>query len=105
MKHITPTSIRCHHCGNIYTFPGSANSHKRDLELRFALCPHCKYSRDENALRKYWGKPRCWGCNIPFELFKEYSGQLCYSCYRRKWQQLKQVGIIPKEEEFPTIKE
>ena len=83
MKHITAKTIRCGNtkCQELYVIPTSASEDRSDLELDFAVCPHCRHARNPDLLLKFWGKKRCWGCKIPFELKPENGCGLCNSCY------------------------
>jgi len=102
MKHINTVKIRCSNpsCEEEYLIALSANADRHMLEIRFTSCPYCKYSRETDYLRRYWGKPRCWECKIPFELIKEHGCGLCYTCYKMKW---KQHAFVPKEDLDATL--
>jgi hypothetical protein len=103
MRHVTAVTIRCGNelCSETYQISLSSNKERHDDEIRFADCPHCRHARDEKALVEYWGKERCWGCHIPFLIYREEAMGLCYVCYISKWKQKKlflskvtQKGII-----------
>lgn len=83
MKHIQPITIRCGNekCGEIYTIPVSSSKEMAKLDIAFAVCPHCKHARNAELLLKYWGKPRCWSCKVPFDLKKKNGSGLCDACY------------------------
>lgn len=93
-RHVTAITIRCGNdkCDNLYQISLSANADRHDFEISFAQCPHCRQARDVRMLVRYWGKPRCWGCQLPFELIPEHSKGMCFACYSALWKQARSVS-------------